>query len=152
MGDEPIWVANVRKLRTAKGWSQGELATRAGFRGNTLSAALNGRTSPRLNTLEKLVGAEALNIPMWRLFVDDRQAEILQRQQAADAAIARESDIEARVEQRLLGKYAELVKEAIAEERSGQPVAPDHLEPAEPATLAPVLVPQAKRIVGRKAR
>lgn len=140
---EMTWAAAVRKLRTEKGWSQGELAIKAGIRGNTLSSALAGKTSPRLNTLEKVVSAQALNVPLWRLFVDDRQADLLQRQEAIDAAVTNESEMVARIEQRLLGKYAEIVKEAMADELSGtgQSVA----LPAKPLADRPKLAPPAPR-------
>lgn len=147
MASEPGWAATVRKLRIAKGLSQGKLAEQAGLTGNTLSNALNGKTSPRLETLESLVSKPALDCPLWRLFVDDRQADLLDRQQATDAAVTNESDVMARIEQRLLGKAAANIKEAIAEElRTGQSAA----LPAKPLPVRAYVVPSLKR--GHKKR
>ena len=137
MGSEPIWVANVRILRTAKDWTQGDLASKAGVMPNTLSAALNGKTSPNLSTLEKLIGPKALNVPLWRLFVDDRQAAILEQQAAADASVTREDDIAARVQQRLVSQYAEQVKAALDAELKGSPAPPQ------------LVTPQKRRRTGR---
>src|SRR5690349_22356836 len=91
---EAVWIAAIRVLRVAKGMSQGQLAEAAGIRPNTLSEALNERTSPRLETLEAI--AKALGVPMWRLFVDDRQAVLLEQQQAADVATTRQRSEERR--------------------------------------------------------
>jgi transcriptional regulator with XRE-family HTH domain len=124
MGNEPVWVTNIRMLRTARGWSQGELSIRAGVQPNTLSAALNGKSSPNLSTLEKLCAPDVLNIPLWRLFVDDRQADVLLRQQAADEALARESEIASRIEQRVIEKLAGVVRSELAEEMTPKPAPP----------------------------
>lgn len=48
----------VRELREARGWSQAELARRAGIRPSTLSAIENGQTKGvDFDTLEKLARA-----------------------------------------------------------------------------------------------
>lgn len=134
MRSEPLWVTNVRLLRTARGWSQGELAAKAHVQPNTLSAALNQQSSPNLSTLEKLVGPDALNVPIWRLFVDERQADVLNRQEAADAALANESEIAARIERRLMEKMGGIMRDSITEEMRAA---------AQPAR--PVAVPTPKR-------
>lgn len=121
MGNEPIWVTNIRMLRTARGWTQGQLSAKAGVQPNTLSAALNGKSSPNLSTLEKLCGPDVLDIPLWRLFVDDRQADVLQRQHAADDALARESEIASRIEQRVIEKFAGMVRGELADEMLPKP-------------------------------
>lgn len=113
----PSWAEAVKRLHEAKGLSQGDLAEKAGVRGNTLSDALAGKTSPRLETLEAI--AAALEVPMWRLFVADRQADLLQRQEMTDAALHREADIAARVEQIVMSKMALLVKDTTKEVTSG---------------------------------
>jgi transcriptional regulator with XRE-family HTH domain len=141
---KPLWAVTVRRLREAKEWSQGELAEKASVRGNTLSDALNGKTSPRLETLEAV--AAALGVPFWRLFVDDRQADLLLRQDASDKAMANESEIAARIEQRVMVKLAHHVKEATREEVSGQPLA----EPAKP--LAEPARPRLAATGSRKKR
>lgn len=111
---EPVWVSAIRNLRNAKGMTQGELAEAARIRPNTLSEALNEKTSPRLETLEAV--ACALGVPVWRLFVDERQAMLLEQQEAADHATSRQADIAARVEQRIMSRLAELVREETAAE------------------------------------
>ena len=60
--------ANVRRLRTAAGWSQSELARRtAGVAQTTISALEKGRKSPSAETLDDL--AHALRVPAWALFL-----------------------------------------------------------------------------------
>jgi transcriptional regulator with XRE-family HTH domain len=118
---KPFWADTVRRLWEAKGWTQGELAEHAGIRGNTLSDAVNGKTSPRLETLVAM--ATALGVPLWRFFVDERQADLLARQVVTDEALTKESEIATRVQQAVMGKLAELVKEATAEITTGQPIA-----------------------------
>jgi transcriptional regulator with XRE-family HTH domain len=78
----PAWARTLRDLRQAKGWTQVELATRAGVRANTLSAALLGQSSPRLVTLEQITAA--LDVPLWRLFVSAEQAKLLAQQAETD--------------------------------------------------------------------
>lgn len=149
MAVEQGWAAAVRKLRVAKGWSQGELAEKAGIRGNTLSSALAGKTSPRLDTLEKLAAEQALNVPLWRLFVDDRQADLLQRQEAIDASVTNESETIARIKQQLLTDYAAAVDRALLNDQAtGQSVS----RSANPSPVRPQLAPVQKSTQRKKKR
>ena len=74
----PAWGRTLRTLCHAQDLTLGELATRAGVRANTLSAALLGQSSPRLVTLEQITAA--LGVPLWRLFVTEEQAKLLAQQ------------------------------------------------------------------------
>ncbi len=109
---DKAWVEPIRRLRTSKGWSQGELASQAGVRANTLSEALNSR-SPRMDTLEKV--AAALGVPLWALFVDERQFALLMQQRTADDSLAREQDISARVEAQVIERLSAMIKQATTE-------------------------------------
>ncbi len=51
----------VTELRKRRGWSQGELAKRAGVRRATIHALERG-ASPRLDTLEKLAKAFGVKV------------------------------------------------------------------------------------------
>lgn len=115
------WVEPIRRLRTSKGWSQGELASQAGVRPNTLSEALNSR-SPRMDTLEKV--ATALGVPLWALFVDERQYALLMQQQSADDSLRREQDISARVEQLVVERLSAMIKQATSDAIHSTDVAP----------------------------
>lgn len=55
------FAANLRKLREAKGYSQEELASRAGLDRTYVSGCERGIRNPSLASVEKL--ANALNIP-----------------------------------------------------------------------------------------
>ena len=72
----------MRTLCQRRGWSQNDLAIQGKVRPNTLSSTLLGRTSPRLDTLEKL--ASALGVPLWRFFVTDDQASRLAEKSTAE--------------------------------------------------------------------
>ena len=63
----------LRRLRDAKKLTQGDLEKRSGLLGCAISRLENGHTVPGLNTLEKL--AQALNVPLFRLFTDDPHAK-----------------------------------------------------------------------------
>ena len=78
----PSWAQTVIDLCRDRDWTQNDLALKARVRPNTLSSILLGHTSPRLDTLEKL--ASGFGVPLWRLFVDEDQAQALERQREAD--------------------------------------------------------------------
>lgn len=53
----------IRKLREKKGWSQSELARRAGIRQGVLSYIESGRTKhPRSDTLAAIANALGVNV------------------------------------------------------------------------------------------
>lgn len=109
-------MAPIRRLLFTKGWTQGELAEKAKIRPTTLSEALNGR-SPRMDTLEK--AAAALDVPLWALFVDERQYELLTKQRMADENVTREAEITDRVERKVMERIAGIVREETAAELTG---------------------------------
>ncbi len=55
----------IFELREARGWSQTELAKRAGIGRGTMNMVEGGRTAPRLITLRRL--ARALGVPVREL-------------------------------------------------------------------------------------
>ena len=62
----------LKTLREAKNFSQGEIERRTGLLRCYISRVENGHTVPSVDTLEKM--ARALEIPLYRLFVDDAVA------------------------------------------------------------------------------
>lgn len=56
---------NVRKLRTARGWSQDALAVKAGMQRSYISDLERGTRNPSVDALGRL--AVALEIPPWEL-------------------------------------------------------------------------------------
>lgn len=107
--DQKPWVAPIRRLLAAKGWTQGELAIEAKLRPSTLSEALNGRR-PRMDTMEKI--AAAFGVPLWALFVDERQAALLNKQEEADTDVARVASLADRVATLVMEKFAPAVADA----------------------------------------
>lgn len=59
----------IKDLRTAKGWSQGELATRLGVTRQTINAVETNRYDPSLPLA--LRTAKLLGVPVETLFIDD---------------------------------------------------------------------------------
>jgi transcriptional regulator with XRE-family HTH domain len=57
--------ARIQKARRARGWSQEELARRAGVTRPYLARLETGRQDPRVSTIVKL--ARALRVPVGRL-------------------------------------------------------------------------------------
>lgn len=60
---------HLRRLREAKGLSQGEMQERTGLFRCYISRVENGHTIPGIPTLEKW--AQGLEVPLYRLFCDD---------------------------------------------------------------------------------
>ncbi|MBK5934108.1 XRE family transcriptional regulator [Rhodovulum imhoffii] len=70
-GAEPVDLGQrVRELRTDKGWTLEQAATRAGLARSTLSKIENGQMSPTYDALKKL--AEGLGISVPQLFTPPR--------------------------------------------------------------------------------
>lgn len=88
----------IRKLREAKGLSQGEFEQRTGLLRSYISRVENGHTVPSLDTLEKV--AAALEIPLYRLFYEGDKAPPLPvatlGQTVEDLALDDEEDREKR--------------------------------------------------------
>jgi putative transcriptional regulator len=59
----------IKDLRNAKGWSQGELATRLGVTRQTINAVETNRYDPSLPLA--LRAAKLLGVPVDTLFLDD---------------------------------------------------------------------------------
>lgn len=59
-GTSDIFLENVNRLLKKLGWTQAELAIRAGVKPPSISQMLNGNHSPTLATLEKIAGAFGL--------------------------------------------------------------------------------------------
>jgi len=55
--EREVNVKKVRALREAEGWSQSELARRAGLHSTTVSVIESGRWKPGLGQIEKLAAA-----------------------------------------------------------------------------------------------
>jgi transcriptional regulator with XRE-family HTH domain len=61
----------LKTLREQKNMSQGEIERRTGLLRCYISRVENGHTVPAINTLEKM--AQALEVPMYRLFYDGKK-------------------------------------------------------------------------------
>ena len=59
----------LKTLRAQKNMSQGDVEKRTGLLRCYISRVENGHTVPSVDTLERL--AQALEVPMYRLFTDD---------------------------------------------------------------------------------
>ena len=60
----------IGELRTARGWSQGDLAARAGVSRQTINAIETGKFDPSLPTAFTL--ARLLDLPIEQIFDDER--------------------------------------------------------------------------------
>ena len=80
---EAALAANLREWRTRRGWSQSELATRAGLSKGMLVQVEQAQTNPSIATLCKL--ANALGIALLKL-VEITDEPVVRRVTAADVA------------------------------------------------------------------
>ncbi len=83
--DEDIEVIAERifQLRAQRGWSQSELAHRAGISRTTMSNLEGARRFPTLPTLRKLAGA--FGLPVMELMADNPDAKLLHEPQDVGA-------------------------------------------------------------------
>lgn len=65
MTPEEAFAANLRRLRSARGYSQEDLAERTGLHASEISRLERGAREPRLGTIVKL--ARGLGVPAERL-------------------------------------------------------------------------------------
>ena len=70
--------ANIRKLLSARGWSENELSRRARVSQKMVNniCNVNFDANPTLESLEKI--AKALNVPVWKLMIPGQTVEQLQ--------------------------------------------------------------------------
>ena len=94
----------LKALREQKNLSQGDVEKRTGLLRCYISRVENGHTVPSVDTLEKM--AQALQIPMYRLFTDDDRvtkpniaAEVIRRR-----AVRPEQERELRAFAKLLSR------------------------------------------------
>jgi len=80
-----------------RGLSQKELAVKAHTSENGMSELLNGRTSPRISTLEAV--AAALDVPLVLLFTDDRQTYLLQTQAEQEAMLLKRPSVKDQIQE-----------------------------------------------------
>lgn len=66
-------IENVRKYRKLRGWSKRATALKAGYSEFWLTGLEKGRIYPSISSLFSL--AKVFNIPVWRLFYDERIAK-----------------------------------------------------------------------------
>jgi transcriptional regulator with XRE-family HTH domain len=103
----------LKSLRAQKKVSQGDMEKRTGLLRCYISRVENGHTVPSVETLERL--AQALEVPMYRLFTDDGRVEkpdvplesISQR--SAHSKHEREIGAFARIFSRMNDKYRGLI-------------------------------------------
>lgn len=122
----------IRRLLTAKGWSQGELAKRAKIRPSTLSEAMNGR-SPRMDTFESI--AAAFDVPLFELFITDEQSALLRQAAQNHAQLVKQEELATLVIRQLAPAVAQAVAAAVG--TTGQTIAPPAPPPEPKETLPP---------------
>lgn len=105
------WVQPIRRLLLLRGWTQGELADKAGLRPNTLSEAMNGR-SPRMETLEHIAGA--FDVPLYELFVTEEQSTLLRNAAHNQQQLVKQEELTTMVIRQLAPAVAEAVAAAVA--------------------------------------
>jgi transcriptional regulator with XRE-family HTH domain len=74
--------AKLRELRVAKNLSQGDIQNRTGLVRCYTSRVEHGHTVPTIETLEKY--ANALEVPLYRLFTDEDSVKVPKLQQPND--------------------------------------------------------------------
>lgn len=94
------WRHNVRRIMAGKDMTQGDLATAARVRPNTLSDALSGKTDPGIGTVQKI--AQGLDVPLWALFCNEHDYALfsasLKRTEAEhDRAAAIKAEVQAQL-------------------------------------------------------
>ncbi len=67
--DELTFIANVRNTLSLENMTQKELSMKCGMKKSNLSILLNGHVHPKILTCARI--ADALNVPLWKLFVPD---------------------------------------------------------------------------------
>lgn len=99
----------VRKLREAKGLSQGDIEKRTGLLRAYISRVENGHTVPSLETLERL--AAALEVPLYQVFYEGDDLLSLAAESGAGDKSEREMALFKRV-RRLLEKTSDASDDA----------------------------------------
>lgn len=115
-----------RLLAERRGLKKGQLAEVGGFRPALISAVINSPTAPEVETLTKIAKGfttydrkhdpKAPDVELWEFFVSDEQAALLRVKATQHQSLAREEEIAARIEQRLLAKLAHGIRDEIAAE------------------------------------
>lgn len=132
---------NVRRMRHERGYSQSELARRAGLAKQTLSSIEAGEANPTVVTLAAV--AEGLRVPVAHLLTEYGSPLLVQR--AADAAWAPGPDGESRELDRIYG-FGYVHTALIRYTKSGEP--PAIREPHRPGTLHHVYVLNGRARIG----
>jgi transcriptional regulator with XRE-family HTH domain len=91
----------LKVLRAQKNMSQGDVEKRTGLLRCYISRVENGHTVPSVDTLERM--AQALEVPMYRLFTDD--AHVKKPNIPAEDIPSRAADAKQERELRAFAKY-----------------------------------------------
>src|SRR5580658_2546241 len=91
----------LKTLREQKNMSQGDIEKRTGLLRCYISRVENGHTVPSVDTLERM--AQALEVPMYRLFTDD--AHVKKPNIPAEDIPSRAADAKQERELRAFAKY-----------------------------------------------
>ncbi|WP_232734072.1 helix-turn-helix transcriptional regulator [Kitasatospora sp. CB02891] len=67
--DRQVIGSRIKALREARGWTQENLAEHSGLHRNTIIRMETSAQAPSLDAY--LVVADALDVPIWRLFQDE---------------------------------------------------------------------------------
>ncbi|WP_123818515.1 helix-turn-helix domain-containing protein [Kitasatospora cineracea] len=67
--DLQVIASRIKRLREERGWTQEDLVERTGLHRNTIGRMETGAQAPSLSAY--LVVADALGVPLWRLFRDE---------------------------------------------------------------------------------
>jgi|SRR5580692_1021110 transcriptional regulator with XRE-family HTH domain len=97
----------LKDLRTQKNLSQGDVEKRTGLLRCYISRVENGHTVPSVDTLERM--AQALQVPMYRLFTDEAHAKKpnIPVEAIRSRAVRSKQDDEMRVLAKLLSRMSD---------------------------------------------
>jgi hypothetical protein len=115
-----------RLLAERRGLKKGRVAEVGHFRPALISAVLNSPKPPEIETLQRIatgfttydreLNPRAPEVELWEFFVSNEQAALLREKAVQHQTLAREEEIAAKIEQRIMARLAAGIREEIASE------------------------------------
>jgi len=115
-----------RLLAERRGLKKGQVAEVGKFRPALISAVLNSPKPPEIDTLQRIANGftkydrhlnpKAPAVELWEFFVTDEQASLLREKAVQHQSLAREEEIAARIEQRIMSRLAQGIRDEVAAE------------------------------------
>jgi len=116
----------LRLLAERRGLKKGQVAEAGKFRAALISAVLNSPKPPKIATLQKIASGftrvdrhrnpKAPDVELWEFFVSDEQADLLRAKNQQHQNLAKEEELVARIEQRLMSRFAGVIRDEVASE------------------------------------